>query len=50
MMPTKGDIEVSCKVNLGQISSRTAMLFQIGEADVPDGIQYAEIFVMLNQE
>lgn len=50
MMPTKGDIEVSCKVNLGQISSIRAMLFQIGEVDVPQGIQYAEIFVIINQE
>lgn len=49
-MPTKGDIEVSCKVNLGQISSIRAMLFQIGEVDVPQGIQYAEIFVIINQE
>ena len=50
MMPTKGDIEVSCKVNLSQISSIRAMLFQIGEVDVPQGIQYAEIFVIINQE
>ena len=50
MMPTKGDVEVSCKVNLGQISSRRAMLFEIDEVDVSDGIQYPEIFVMLKQE
>lgn len=42
MIPANRAIEVSSKASLDQVNNRRAILFQIGEADVPDGVQYAK--------
>lgn len=42
MIPANRAIEVSSKASLDQVNNRRAILFQIGEVDVPDGVQYAK--------
>ena len=48
IVPAKRVVEASCKANLGQIKNKRALSFQIGEVDVPDGVQYSESIVLLN--
>ena len=40
-------VQVPCKADVGFLKVRKAMLFQPREIDVPEGLQYAEMVVML---
>ena len=40
-------VQVPCKADLGFVKVKRAMLFQRGENDLPEGLQYAETVVML---
>ena len=40
-------VQVPCKPDVGFLKVKKAMLFQPGEIDVPEGLQCAEIVVML---
>ena len=47
IIPAGRIVQVPCKVDVGFVKVKRAMLFQPGEIDVPEGLQYAEIVVML---
>ena len=40
-------VQVPCKPDVGFLKVKKAMLFQPGQIDVPEGLQYAETVVML---
>ena len=40
-------VQVPCKPDVGFLKVKKGMLFQPGEIDVPEGLQYAETVVML---
>ena len=41
-----GILQVPCKTDVGFVKVKRAMLFQPGEIDVPEGLQYAGTVVM----
>ena len=47
IIPAGRIVQVPCKTDLGFVKVERAMLFQPGEIDVPEGLQYAETVVML---
>ena len=47
IIPAGGIVQVPCKADVGFVKVKRAMLFQPGEINVPEGLQYAETVVML---
>ena len=47
IIPAGRIVQVPCKTDVGFVKVERAMLFQPGEIDVPEGLQYAETVVML---
>ena len=47
IIPAGRIVQVPCKADLGFVKVKRAMLFQRGENDLPEGLQYAETVVML---
>ena len=47
IIPAGRIVQVPCKTDVGLVKMKKAMLFQSGEIDVPEGLQYAKTVVML---
>ena len=47
IIPAGRIMQVPCKADVGFVKVKKAMLFQPGEIDVPEGLQYAETVVLL---
>ena len=47
IIPAGRIVQVPCKTDVGFVKMKKAMLFQSGEIDVPEGLQYAKTVVML---
>ena len=47
IIPAGRIVQVTCKVDVGFVKVKRAMLFQPGEINVPEGLPYAEAVVML---
>ena len=47
IIPAGRIVQVPCKTDVGFVKVERAMLFQPGEIDVPEGLQYAETVVLL---
>ena len=47
IIPVGMIVQVPCKTDVGFVRVKKSMLYQPGEIDVPEGLQYAETVVML---